>query len=224
MVTKLTNDRVIALAKTVVDKNYPENAIRSIAGIDPYTLTRWAEGVSNPRRISLKGLCKIISITEETLRQYLDREIELDTLWARSGESAAITPAVELSYDKILFLVKNLKPPKKMALVQEILSEYNGTLITNIVLSDKEKERLKTLALESLRYYQADWGLFKDKGIDSSLIDDMQGSFTGDYSKDIFDSLAKVLFKAKQWITDSLVVIDYPKVYSNWDELRESLE
>ena len=218
-----TKDRVIPLAKTILDKNYPENTIRDLGKIDPYTLKRWAEGHNSPRRISLQGICKIIAITEETLRQYLDYEISLDELWSRSGEAITITPAIGLRYDSVVHWAKTLPTNKQMQLVREILSQYNGRIIDTFPLTELQRKRLKTLALESLRYYQSNWDFFISNGVDKSLVLDLEQNFTGEYTELLLTPLAKTLFKAKQWINDDLVVIDYPKTYSNAEEMVDGL-
>ena len=220
-------ERIQALAQRVVEANYPPNTVRSVGGIDPHTIDRWAKGVSEPRRVSLKALCKIIAITEETLRQYLDREIDLDTLWARVGESTSITAAVPNSFSQVLYLAKNLPGHDKMRLVQELVKNYPSYTPTPppiVPLTPQNKTRLKTLAAESLRYRESNLSFFTEKGINELFLTDVLSQFKKDYTQEYYDSLASLLYKAQKWVKDDLVVLDYPNTYQDWDELSKDLE
>ena len=219
-------ERIQNLAQRVVEANYADNTVRSIGGIDPHTIDRWAKGISHPRRVSLKALCKIIAITEETLRQYLDGEIELETLWGRVGESTPVTAAIPNSFSQVLFLAQNLPGNDKMRLVQELVKNYphyTPTAPPIVPLTSQTKTRLKTLAAESLRYRESNLSFFTDKGVNELFLTDVLSQFKKDYTQEYYDSLASLLYKAQKWIKDDLVVLDYPNTYQDWDELVKDL-
>lgn len=220
-----TDKTLIApLAKKVVESNYPENTIRQLGGIDPFTIKRWADGVSTPRYVSLKALCKIMSVTEESLRQYCNREIDLETLWSRVGESTAIETATPNSYSHVLYLAKTLPNNDRLKLAQELIGSYTSIpQTTNITLSSQNKTRLKTLVTESLRYRQSNVNFLSEKGVNELFISDVLSQFAQEYPLSYYEPLAPLIYRAREWINDNLVILDYPNTYQCWDELVKDL-
>lgn len=220
--------RIFKLAKRIREL-FTDDELRRVASVDPFTVQRWAEEQHVPRHHNAMAMAEIIAVKEQSLVDYFNGEIDLDTLWSRRNEAPRVNTAQASDFDDIVLLVKNLCQTDRFRLAMIALEsikpeELNPDTNPKRVLLPSQKTKLKTLLLESMRYQRQTAKGLLSAGADPSLVTDILGDYERDYSDQSYATLLPFLNKVTEWVADDLVVVSPSDKIKSLAELWSEVE
>lgn len=224
-----TESRIMELAKKISEL-YSTSELESLSPISPQTIIRWAEGKHRPSKSTASVIPNIIAVNECDYQDYLNKKIDLETLWSLRGTANKENGRREITLQGVLNDAKLLNTMERLKLLSSLALTLSPQEVDNTLhcpntedLNPQAKTRLKNLINISNAYRNQSIQQIVEHGADKALVEDILDKFENQYTKSVYNTLLPYVCVPNSWNGGVPIITDPAKKFTTVDDLIDSL-